>query len=201
MSPSAAVGLACSLLETGLTAGILLGSLVATLVTRNLSPEEVQAWGWRLPFLLGGVFGLVIVYLRRWLRKPRYSRNPPAQADQHDADPRRGAALPRRRGGFGDRRVDAHAAMVVVLLMTPTCWSNSTTCRWSAALQANTAATIGLCVSVVLAGMACDRFGAAWVAGLGTPLLIASVYALYLGVAHDPALVLPLYALAGSSRG
>ena len=61
--------------------------------------------------------------------------------------------------------------------------------------------TIGLCVSVVIAGMACDRWGAAPVATITTPLLIASVYGLYLGVAHDPALLLPLYALAGFFAG
>ena len=200
--PQRRVGLACSLLETGLTAGILLGSLVATLVTRNLSTEEVQAWGWRLPFLLGGVFGLVIVYLRRWLREtPVFEEI--RQLKQISTMPIRDVV----RHFRADVVVSVIAAwmltacMVVVLLMTPTLLVKLYHVPMVAALQANTTATVGLCVSVVIAGMACDRFGAAWVAGLGTPLLVASVYALYLGVAHDPGLVLPLYALAGFCAG
>lgn len=200
--PYRRVGLACSLLETGLTAGILLGSLVATLITTAFSPGDVQAWGWRLPFLLGGVFGLVIVYLRRWLREtPVFEEI--RQLKQISAMPIHDVV-----GHFrADVVVSVIAAwmltacMVVLLLMTPTLLVKLYHVPLIAALQANTAATIGLCVSVVLAGMGYDRFGAAWVAGLGTPLLIASVYGLYLGVSHDPALVLPLYALAGFFAG
>ena len=53
----------------GLTAGILLGSLVATAINRGMSPGDVSDWGWRLAFVLGGVFGIVAMYLRRWLHE------------------------------------------------------------------------------------------------------------------------------------
>ncbi|MDQ0381381.1 MFS transporter [Amycolatopsis thermophila] len=45
----------------GNTVGVLLG-LVLTL---TLSAAQMHAFGWRIPFLLGGVFGLVAVYMRR----------------------------------------------------------------------------------------------------------------------------------------
>ncbi|MFD2415564.1 MFS transporter [Amycolatopsis pigmentata] len=45
----------------GNTVGVLLG-LVLTL---TLSNTEMHTFGWRIPFLLGGVFGLVAVYMRR----------------------------------------------------------------------------------------------------------------------------------------
>lgn len=45
----------------GNTVGVLLG-LVLTLV---LTSEQMHAFGRRIPFLLGGVFGLVAVYMRR----------------------------------------------------------------------------------------------------------------------------------------
>ncbi|AMO60170.1 Major facilitator superfamily MFS_1 [Mycolicibacterium phlei] len=45
----------------GNTVGVLLG-LVLTL---SLSEAEMHSYGWRIPFLLGGVFGLVAVYMRR----------------------------------------------------------------------------------------------------------------------------------------
>ena len=67
--PARRVGLACGTLTSGLTIGILLGSLVATAINRLYSPEELLAYAWRVPFLLGGVFGLLAVYLRRWLHE------------------------------------------------------------------------------------------------------------------------------------
>jgi len=67
--PQRHVGYACGTLTSGLTAGILLGSLVATAINSLYTPVEVADYAWRIPFLLGGVFGLFSVYLRRWLHE------------------------------------------------------------------------------------------------------------------------------------
>ena len=67
--PARHVGYACGTLTCGLTAGILLGSLVATAINSIYTPAEVSDFAWRIPFLLGGVFGLFAVYLRRWLHE------------------------------------------------------------------------------------------------------------------------------------
>lgn len=49
----------------GAVAGILLGSAVGAVVMNVLSLEQVVAWGWRIPFLLGVVVGAVGFLLRR----------------------------------------------------------------------------------------------------------------------------------------
>ncbi|HWZ92756.1 MAG TPA: MFS transporter, partial [Polyangiaceae bacterium] len=67
--PERNIGFAVGTLTAGLTAGILLGSLVATSINTALAPSEVAAYGWRIPFLLGGGFGLFAVYLRRLLQE------------------------------------------------------------------------------------------------------------------------------------
>src|SRR5437868_7368289 len=64
--PARNVGYACGTLTAGLTAGILLGSFVATGMNTLFTPAELVDWGWRVPFLLGGVFGIGSMYLRRW---------------------------------------------------------------------------------------------------------------------------------------
>ena len=44
---------------------VLLASLLGALLTAVLSKDQLAAYGWRIPFLLGGVLGLVGLWLRR----------------------------------------------------------------------------------------------------------------------------------------
>jgi MFS transporter, MHS family, proline/betaine transporter len=45
--------------------GLLLGSGVAAVVVSCLNNDDVEAWGWRVPFLLGALFGPIGVWLRQ----------------------------------------------------------------------------------------------------------------------------------------
>ncbi len=47
-----------------LVIGFLMGSLVATLVSSSMSPEAFHDWGWRLPFFVGVLIGVVGYYIR-----------------------------------------------------------------------------------------------------------------------------------------
>lgn len=44
---------------------VLTGALLGALVTRSLTPEALDSWGWRIPFLFGLVIGPVGLYIRR----------------------------------------------------------------------------------------------------------------------------------------
>ena len=44
---------------------VLLASLFGALLTGVLSEDDLNAWGWRIPFLVGGVLGVVGLWLRR----------------------------------------------------------------------------------------------------------------------------------------
>jgi MHS family proline/betaine transporter-like MFS transporter len=57
-------GLIGSWQQVSVGAGFLLGSLSAALLSSILSPEAFISWGWRIPFLLGIVVGIVGAYLR-----------------------------------------------------------------------------------------------------------------------------------------
>ena len=50
----------------GAYAGTLLGSAAGAIVNATLSPEEVLAWGWRVPFVLGIVVSLGGIAIRRY---------------------------------------------------------------------------------------------------------------------------------------
>ena len=62
-------GFALSILFFGINSGLLLGSLVTTMVTSLLTTEDILHYGWRIPFILGGFFGLASVFLRRYLHE------------------------------------------------------------------------------------------------------------------------------------
>ena len=62
-------GLACGLLFFGVISGIFLGSGLSAIITHNLTQEELYSWGWRIPFVLGGLLGVVGIYLRRKLHE------------------------------------------------------------------------------------------------------------------------------------
>ncbi|HVV68135.1 MAG TPA: MFS transporter [Gammaproteobacteria bacterium] len=57
-------GFSGSLIYAGAFVGIVLGAAIATLQTEFMPPELLKAWGWRIPFLLAGVFGLIGLALR-----------------------------------------------------------------------------------------------------------------------------------------
>jgi len=46
---------------------VFCGAGVTALVTRGLSPEALDAWGWRIPFMIGLIIGPVGLWIRRHL--------------------------------------------------------------------------------------------------------------------------------------
>lgn len=210
--PARRVGLACGMLTGGLTGGILLGSLMATAVNTAYAPAEVLDFAWRIPFIIGGVFGLLAMYLRRWLHE-----TPVFEAMRRRAEQARGAAgagaareMPIKavlRGQGGSVLVSMlvtwmlTAAIVVVILMTPALFQKLHGLAPAVTLQANVAATFTLTIMAVAYGALLDRFGTLRVGLAGSLLLIAATYGLYYGVEADSAKLLPLYALAGAAVG
>ncbi|SAL85097.1 general substrate transporter [Caballeronia arvi] len=46
-------------------ASLLLGAIVGSAISRGLSPEALESWGWRVPFILGLIIGPIGLYIRR----------------------------------------------------------------------------------------------------------------------------------------
>jgi hypothetical protein len=58
-------GLFGSLQQASVAGGFLLGSLTAASLSTWLGPAALEAWGWRVPFLFGGLLGPIGLYMRR----------------------------------------------------------------------------------------------------------------------------------------
>ncbi|WP_164018972.1 MFS transporter [Pyxidicoccus trucidator] len=201
--PERRVGLACGTLTSGLTLGILLGSLVATTVNKVFSPEQVQAFAWRLPFLVGGVFGFLAVFLRRWL-----SETPVFEEMRQRRALVKELPLKAVLRGHGVAVVVSMlltwvltAGIVVVILMTPTLLQKLHGFPPAQALEAASVATLSLAVGCVAYGLFADRVGVGRALGLGCAVLLGVTYLFYLGVGTSPGQLVPLYALIGFCVG
>lgn len=64
-APQGRRGLFGSVYPTTIMVGTLLGSAVGLVLTELLTKEEMASYGWRIPFFLGGLLGLVGFFIRR----------------------------------------------------------------------------------------------------------------------------------------
>jgi len=201
--PPRHVGLACGTLTAGLTAGILLGSLIATALTTRLQESELLAWGWRVPFLLGGVFGLGAVFLRRMLEETPVFEELRRRRALVDGVPLRIVLAGHGRAVVTGMALTwlLTAAIVVVILMTPTLLQTLYAIPMASALAANSIATLTLTVGCLFFGAMADRIGAAPSLAIGSALLLAGTWLLYLGAAQAPQHLPWLYGAAGFCVG
>ncbi|CAH3772925.1 MFS transporter [Citrobacter freundii] len=201
--PERRIGIACGTLTAGLTVGILLGSVVATLVNTNLTQQAVHDYGWRIPFLLGGVFGLVAMYLRRWLQEtPIFLEMQQRKALAQEL-PVKSVVSKHKKSVVISMLLTwlLSAGIVVVILMSPVWLQKQYGFAPALTLQANSVATIMLCVGCLLAGFIVDRVGASKTFIVGSLLLACSSWFFYHLTGSHPQHLFLLYGLVGLCVG
>lgn len=198
-APSTRTGFACGSLTAGLTAGILLGSLVATWLNARLAPAQLLDWGWRVPFLLGGVFGFAAVWLRRWLSETPVFAEMRERKQLSSELPLRVVLAGHRRGVVVSMLVTwmLTAAIVVLILMLPTLAPKSFAIPAKQAFFGNALAACMLTAGCIVYGWLADRWGALRTLLIGSLLLIVGTWALFADLGAGGAHFLSLYALAG----
>jgi MFS family permease len=201
--PASRVGLACGILTSGLTAGILLGSLVATAINSHFTPAEVSLWGWRLAFVLGGVFGIIAMYLRRWLHETPVFAELQARKALAAEMPLKAVLREHKAAVVLSMLLTwlLSAAIVVVILMTPTYLQKVYAVTPTHALQANSLAIIALTLGCIVAGRLIDRLGSGLTFMGGSLLLAWSSWNFYTGLQSGTDPLLVNYALAGFCVG
>jgi MFS family permease len=197
--PPRRIGLACGLLSAGLTGGILLGSLAATFINSYYPAEAVKEYAWRIPFLAGGVFGFMAVFLRQWLRETPVFEELRRRKALEQRLPIKVVLQGHPRGVLLSILITwvLTGGIVVVILMTPALLQKLHHFTPAQTLGANNLANVCCMTGCVAAGLLADRLGASLVFCVGCGMLLLCTYALYLGVDINPALLYPLYALAG----
>ncbi|MXP61439.1 MFS transporter [Pantoea sp. Taur] len=201
--PEKRIGFACGTLTAGLTAGILLGSLVATVLNTTLSPAAIRDHGWRIPFFLGGLFGLLAMYLRRWLHETPVFKQMQERKALSEKLPLQTILTSHKRGIVVSMLVTwlLSACIVVVILMAPTLMQKQHAIPAALSLQANSVATIMLLIGCVVAGWLVDRFGAALTLMGGSLLLAIFSWNFFHQLGGSPEMLFVWYGLAGLSVG
>ncbi|UVJ39121.1 MFS transporter [Arthrobacter sp. CJ23] len=69
MAPKEKRGFWATLIYTSGTAGILAGTLLGAILTGVLSKADMNAWGWRIPFLIGGALGVYALVMRARMKE------------------------------------------------------------------------------------------------------------------------------------
>jgi MFS family permease len=202
-APIGRVGFACAALTCGLTAGILIGSLLAAAISKHYSPDQVLAFAWRIPFVLGGIFGFVAVWLRRWLSETPVFAALRERRELAQELPLKAVLRGHLVGVWLSVLVTwmLTAAIVVVILMTPTLVQVKFHLAPALAFEGSSVAALFLCFGCLLSGLLVDRIGRGWALLLGSLALVAATYALYLDLAAGGPHFLLLYAIAGLSVG
>jgi MHS family proline/betaine transporter-like MFS transporter len=147
--------------QASIAASLVLGSGTGALFSAILSPGELVAWGWRIPFLLGIVLALVGSYLRRNVEEtPAYRDADRASAPSTGS----GAWAGLRAFGF---TIHWTVAFYILLSYMPTFTAQHGGVTKTQALSANTIGLLVLMVLIPLFGTLSDRVGR-------KPLLLAS---------------------------
>lgn len=202
--PRNKIGLACGILTSGLSLGILLGSLVSTVMNKSLSPAQMVDWGWRIPFIIGGIFGLIAMYLRRWLKEtPIFleiqKRKQQEQSQKLPVVTVLTQYLPQTILSMLLTWV-LSAGIMVIMLMTPILLQKQFGYSAIEALQGNILAIIGLIISCTFYGMMMDKFALAKVLLIGC-IIAAVMIAIFFGSLDNAQLLFITYPLAGFSVG
>ncbi|HEX8488070.1 MAG TPA: MFS transporter [Propionibacteriaceae bacterium] len=171
--------------------GLLAGAGISAILASVLTVTQLNAWGWRIPFLIALPMGLVALWLRLKLEEtPSFQRVEQA-VKVGGADV---AAVVRKPGpgevfrvialGIG-RLMGWSAAGYTFLVVIPAYLQTSLNASFQQALIATVLANLGFALTIIPAGLLSDRLGRRVVMLSGTMLIIVLALPL-LNVLQDP---------------
>jgi MFS family permease len=168
--PAEKIGFANGLLTAGLSLGILLGALMSLFISLQFSEAAVHDWAWRIPFIVGGIFGLVALYLRSYLKETPVFKAMQARKELSKEMPVKQVLANHKTAVVIGMLLTwfLTACVVVLILAMPNLLTGAFGFERSDAFQMQSAAIIMQMLGCILAGILADRFGAAKVLIFGS---------------------------------
>ncbi|MHC8346069.1 MFS transporter [Pseudomonas sp. RT6P73] len=202
-APAGHRGYALGFLQAGLTFGYLIGALTATFLAQAFTPAEILDYAWRYPFLLGGVFGVIGVWLRRWLSETPVFMAMQAQRDAAVELPLRTVLREHRLAILPAMILTCvlTSAVVVFVVITPTMMQKTFGMTASHTFALSALGIVFLNIGCVLAGLLVDRIGAWRTVMLYSLLLPLGIGVLYTCLITGGQWIGLAYAIAGLGCG
>lgn len=196
-------GYALGFLQAGLTFGYLIGALTATFLAQAFTPAQILDYAWRYPFLLGGVFGVIGVWLRRWLSETPVFMAMQAQREAAVELPLRTVLREHRLAMLPAMILTCvlTSAVVVFVVITPTMMQKTFGMTASHTFALSALGIVFLNIGCVLAGLLVDRIGAWRTVMLYSLLLPLGIGVLYTCLIIEGQWIGLAYALAGLGCG
>jgi MHS family alpha-ketoglutarate permease-like MFS transporter len=146
--------------QVSVTLGILCASLSATVLTRVLDDHAMSSWGWRIPFALGAVIGLIGMYIRRRLTEPDVFRRL-EETGKRELRPLGTMAAGHRRGAWLVFGISIAGSVITYMWLTylPSYAVLTAHANKADAQLANTIALAFFVVVLPFAALLSDRFG------------------------------------------
>ena len=150
--------------------GFFLGAGTGAFMANVLEPSALEAWGWRIPFLVGGLFGLFSVYLRRQLDETPMFLEIKGMKDRASAFPLRDVLRRHRAATLFDVGLGIYLGTMIIILYfyMPSLLQTQYGFDRTTTFDANAAALLLLALLCPLWGKLADRIGHGTVLGLGT---------------------------------
>ncbi|TEA58576.1 MFS transporter [Pseudomonas sp. CH235] len=202
-APAGHRGYALGFLQAGLTFGYLIGALTATFLAQVFTPAEVLDYAWRYPFLLGGVFGVIGVWLRRWLSETPVFMAMEAQREARVELPLRTVLRDHRLAMLPAMLLTCvlTSAVVVFVVITPTMMQKTFGMTAGHTFALSALGIVFLNIGCVIAGRLVDRIGAWRTVMLYSLLLPLGIGLLYSCLISGGDWVGLAYAIAGLCCG
>ncbi|HHS9507320.1 TPA: MFS transporter [Raoultella planticola] len=137
--------------------GLLAGAGIVALISAVLSPKELYAWGWRLPFFLAIPMGGVALWLRVKMEEtPGFLRQQKQQQPQASAN--LSHTLKAIMTGIGRLMVWSAAGYTYLVIM-PAYLQSSLHTGFNQALLIAVISNIGFAITILPAGILSDKWG------------------------------------------
>ncbi|GLB69132.1 MFS transporter [Arthrobacter mangrovi] len=180
MAPASKRGVWASSVFVFVTIGVIAATLLGAGLTSTFGPDAVGEWGWRLPFILGGLLGIYALYLRRSLDEtPMFKRQ---------REERAAVAAPRGRGMWAEIWKHRKACLRILILsagggvmyyvwaiMAPAFAMGPLKMEPGPVMWVSTGANLFLILCLLFWGRVSDRFGRKlnWIVfGVGSVVMI-----------------------------
>lgn len=154
-APDGRRGLFGGIGQASIAGSNLLGSVVVALVAASFTPQEMQDWAWRVPFLLGSVLLPLGVYMRRNLEEtPAFKAAQKIPTRAHDL----GSPVVLMAKAFGFTIIWT-VSYYIMLSYMPTFTTKHAGLSQSQALWANATALVVLVAATPFFGWLSDKIG------------------------------------------